>query len=127
MSSRPIISLLLACVWSLSDAFVPSVHHAVPTIGKSCSTAHPSVRSRPALWMRALPPGWTELYDEASKRPYYLNQASGTTQWEMPKLDSRDGAEKRAQFTSGTIILHADKHESSGACHTHADSRSNSQ
>ena len=32
----------------------------------------------------ALLPGWTQLWDEASARPYYYNEALGTTQWEKP-------------------------------------------
>ncbi|KAI9475846.1 MAG: hypothetical protein EXX96DRAFT_620324 [Benjaminiella poitrasii] len=32
----------------------------------------------------SLPPGWIALWDEASQRYYYVEQATGTTQWEIP-------------------------------------------
>ncbi|KAI7905712.1 uncharacterized protein BX663DRAFT_500641 [Cokeromyces recurvatus] len=31
-----------------------------------------------------LPPGWIALWDETSQRYYYLEQSTGTTQWEIP-------------------------------------------
>ncbi|KAI9342436.1 hypothetical protein BD770DRAFT_398689 [Pilaira anomala] len=36
-----------------------------------------------------LPPGWIALWDETSQRYYYMEQASGTTQWEIPTEASR--------------------------------------
>jgi len=33
-----------------------------------------------------LPPGWVQVIDPASQRPYYVNQAQNITQWEMPAM-----------------------------------------
>jgi protein transport protein SEC31 len=33
----------------------------------------------------ALPPGWMQLIDQASGRPYFVNQATGQSQWEAPQ------------------------------------------
>jgi hypothetical protein len=33
----------------------------------------------------ALPPGWTQRYDQASGQYYYYNTASGQSQWELPQ------------------------------------------
>ncbi|CEG68007.1 hypothetical protein CU097_005574 [Rhizopus azygosporus] len=35
-----------------------------------------------------LPPGWIALWDEGSQRYYYLEQATGRTQWELPTQPS---------------------------------------
>ena len=32
-----------------------------------------------------LPPGWTSAIDPSSNRPYYTNNATGETSWDMPK------------------------------------------
>lgn len=34
----------------------------------------------------ALPPGWLQLFDPASNLPYYVNQATGQSQWEPPAV-----------------------------------------
>lgn len=34
--------------------------------------------------MPALPPGWLAQWDQGSQRWYYLEQATGRTQWELP-------------------------------------------
>ena len=31
-----------------------------------------------------LPPGWMQLLDQSSGRPYFVNQVTGQTQWESP-------------------------------------------
>ncbi|KAL0145322.1 hypothetical protein V8B55DRAFT_1460610 [Mucor lusitanicus] len=36
-----------------------------------------------------LPPGWIALWDETTQRYYYVEQATGTTQWELPSGASR--------------------------------------
>ena len=40
--------------------------------------------AQPAAGGAALPPGWTQLWDESSARPYYYNAALEITQWERP-------------------------------------------
>ncbi|KAG2194393.1 hypothetical protein INT47_006708, partial [Mucor saturninus] len=35
-----------------------------------------------------LPPGWIALWDESAQRYYYVEQATGTTQWEVPTAPS---------------------------------------
>ena len=40
-------------------------------------------QSQPAQNAAALPPGWLELKDQTG-RPYYVNQATGQSQWEPP-------------------------------------------
>ncbi|KAI8086992.1 uncharacterized protein B0P05DRAFT_533227, partial [Gilbertella persicaria] len=37
----------------------------------------------------SLPLGWIALWDEASQRYYYVEQATGTTQWEIPTSESK--------------------------------------
>ncbi|KAI8881234.1 hypothetical protein K501DRAFT_334875 [Backusella circina FSU 941] len=37
----------------------------------------------------SLPPGWIALWDETSQRYYYLEQATGLTQWDVPTADSK--------------------------------------
>eukprot|EP00981_Chlorochromonas_danica_P003692 scaffold681_cov173-Ochromonas_danica.AAC.55 len=36
----------------------------------------------------ALPAGWLQLFDPSSNRPYYVNQATGQSQWDPPSLPS---------------------------------------
>lgn len=55
------------------------------------SSAAQSTRSIPvptsqpaAAAQSSLPPGWLELIDPASGRPYYVNQATSKSQWERP-------------------------------------------
>ncbi|KAI8642867.1 hypothetical protein BD408DRAFT_415758 [Parasitella parasitica] len=36
-----------------------------------------------------LPPGWIALWDETTQRYYYVDQATGTTQWEIPSGASK--------------------------------------
>ncbi len=37
------------------------------------------------MWV-GLPEGWTEHHDPRSKRPYYVNGATGSKQWERPLI-----------------------------------------
>jgi len=39
-----------------------------------------------------LPPGWKEVTDADSGKPYYYNAATGVTQWQVPKDDSQFAA-----------------------------------
>ena len=41
----------------------------------------------------SLPPGWKEVIDSDSGKPYYYNSASGVTQWQKPAVGRFPGAE----------------------------------
>lgn len=53
---------------------------AVPTV-TAVTSAPTIVPQAPAL-----PPGWLQLFDPASNLPYYVNQATGQSQWDAPQL-----------------------------------------
>lgn len=38
----------------------------------------------PVAATRSLPPGWSQMMDPTSGHPYYVNQATGQSQWEPP-------------------------------------------
>ncbi|KND89141.1 hypothetical protein TOPH_06217 [Tolypocladium ophioglossoides CBS 100239] len=46
--------------------------------------APPTPAYQPPSVMPPLPPGWTTLFDQQYQRWYYVEQATGRTQWEAP-------------------------------------------
>ena len=62
-------------------------HVSATTTGQSQSaaTATKLAPSPTPSTAPALPPGWLQLIDPASNRPYYVDQATGASQWEPPQ------------------------------------------
>jgi Ca2+-binding EF-hand superfamily protein len=57
------------------------VPHRVAVVGGS---GPPPAYAAPPPAPPALPPGWEELFDQGSGRPYYVNHNACTTSWERP-------------------------------------------
>jgi len=60
-----------------------------------------------------LPPGWVEMFDEASQLPYYFNETKNKTTWERPVLDI------------GKMIETKNSYESNGITKEHVDTTAN--
>ena len=54
----------------------------------------------PAPPSASLPPNWREVPDPASGRPYYINDATGVTQWDRPAADSGNASQPSASSTN---------------------------
>ena len=52
----------------------------------SSGKANPTSGNTVATTQSTLPPGWQQLVDPASGRPYYVNQGTGQSQWDPPAL-----------------------------------------
>ncbi|CAG8538691.1 35759_t:CDS:2, partial [Racocetra persica] len=54
--------------------------------GKPSNSGYPGYQAPPPQQpaLQPLPPGWLSLYDHASQKYYFVNQATGITQWEPP-------------------------------------------
>ena len=73
---------------SLIDAGVPREEVLAGLRGRR-SHADPDMEPFPEITRStsiqgALPPGWEERFDPASGRTYYVNAATGASQWEPP-------------------------------------------
>jgi hypothetical protein len=56
----------------------------LPTSDDAVLTADGMAAPEPQREMPPMPPGWTEVIDETSGRPYYFNTISDETSWERP-------------------------------------------
>lgn len=52
------------------------------------SSAPIAASQQPSMTTPAMPPGWLQLVDPNSGHPYYVNQATGQSQWESPVASS---------------------------------------
>lgn len=56
-----------------------------PQYGQSQAYGAPPPSHAPSTGGPPLPPGWIAQWDQNSQRYYYLDQATGRTQWELPQ------------------------------------------
>ena len=54
-----------------------------------------------------LPPGWTELFDKGSGRPYYVNTATNASVWERPVAQSHPSTAHPSQPIIAPTSTHA--------------------
>lgn len=55
-----------------------------PVASSATNSANVPTPLTPTASAPSLPPGWLQLVDPASNLPYYVNQATGQSQWEPP-------------------------------------------
>ena len=48
----------------------------------------PVPQAQPRAGKTALPPGWTQEFDEQSNTPYFFHPETGTTQWDRPVVNN---------------------------------------
>lgn len=48
-----------------------------------------------------VPPGWVAVWDESAQRYYFVNEATGASQWELPPSDYSKAAEAGSTATRG--------------------------
>lgn len=68
----------------------PTRHHLPQLTNPYSPLTHSSPQElaeglRSCVWT-PLPEGWTEHHDGHTNRPYYVNSATGTKQWERPEV-----------------------------------------
>jgi protein transport protein SEC31 len=67
--------------------FAPHAQAATAVVAPSASvSAAVSPAPAAAASYGSLPPGWLQLFDPNTNRPYYVNQATNQSQWEPPAL-----------------------------------------
>ncbi|ORZ15742.1 hypothetical protein BCR42DRAFT_42182 [Absidia repens] len=49
-----------------------------------------------------VPDGWLALWDETSQRYYFVNQATGVTQWDHPQAQQQDSGYPSSNYAQGT-------------------------
>lgn len=68
---------------SMASAVTPAGQQPNLAMSSTAQGTQPAAAT-PAAGAPGLPPGWLQLVDPSSNRPYYVDQATGQSQWDPP-------------------------------------------